>query len=115
VRLIWASRGRTWGFCFLDRGGLKDPLQVYEEMFVGLEDKAEVWRSDGGRVAVRFPDPEGRADAAGRVIPHDFIVLGPRRLVTRIGSVESGRQEIWPGVADRFESIWQGPRPPDGS
>ena len=33
ARFIWATRGRTWGFRFLRRGGLEDPLGVYEATF----------------------------------------------------------------------------------
>ena len=30
ARLIWATRGRSWGFRFLLKGGLSDPLMAYE-------------------------------------------------------------------------------------
>ncbi len=30
---IWATRGRTWGFRFLRKGGYEDPLGVYEDAF----------------------------------------------------------------------------------
>jgi hypothetical protein len=116
VRLIWATRGRSWGFRFLDLGGFDDPLRVYEEMYLGLEDQPDVFRRHAGRVAIRFPDPEGRTDAAGRVIPHDFVVLGPRRVISRIDSVDAGRREIWPIVSDAYGKVWLLPSPDaDGS
>ena len=37
MTLIWATRGRTWGFRFLRDGGLEDPLDTYEEAFAGIE------------------------------------------------------------------------------
>ena len=32
-RLIWATRGRSWGFRFLLNAGLPDPLADYERSF----------------------------------------------------------------------------------
>jgi hypothetical protein len=110
--MIWATRGRTWGFRFLDRGGLDDPLHVYEEAFAGIEGEHEVCRRAGTMVAVRFLDPDGRRDSAGRLIPHDFVILGPPQLVESIDSVDAGRAVIWPVVADRFETAWLAPEPP---
>jgi signal recognition particle subunit SEC65 len=61
-------------------------------------------------VALRFPDPLRRQDRAGRVIPHEFVVLRP--LADEINSVEDGLQRVWPRVADEFEEIWVLPEPP---
>ena len=33
MSLIWATRGRTWGFRFLRDGGFPDPLPVYDLAF----------------------------------------------------------------------------------
>src|SRR5204863_330094 len=82
----WATCGRSWGFRFLLTGELTDPLPVYDRVFAGLEDKPAAWRRAAGKVALRFPDPLGRKDAAGRVIPHEFVVSGD--LADRIESVE---------------------------
>lgn len=107
---IWATRGRTWGFRFLRTGGLENPLSAYEEVFADVGDQPEVWRRVGDRCAVRFPDPEGRRDAAGRVIPHEFVLLGPR--VDDIGSFEEGRERLWAEVTEEFERVWAEPEPP---
>ncbi len=107
---IWATRGRTWGFRFLDRGGLEDPLDVYEATFSEVGDQPEAWRRVGDKVALRFPDPDGRRDASGRVIPHDFVLLGP--WADGINSLEHGFQRIWHEVADEFESVWDKTEPP---
>ena len=68
--LLWATRGRTWGFRFLPVDGTgpdADPLPLYERAFSGHEDEDEgCWRTDG-LLAVRLRDPEGRADEAGRI------------------------------------------------
>lgn len=113
MKLIWATRGRTWGFRFLKRGGLADPLTAYEDAFAGIEDERETWRRVGDSIAVRFPDPLQREDSSGRVIPHDFVVLGPQRLVEKITSVDAAIQEIWPRVADDFAAIWASDDPSD--
>lgn len=107
---IWATRGRTWGFRFLRNGGLPDPLGVYESTFSELGDQSEGWSRVDDRVALRFPDPEGRRDLAGRVIPHDFVLLGP--WADGINSLDDGFQRIWPEIADEFESLWDKPEPP---
>lgn len=110
ARFIWATRGRTWGFRFLRRGGFDDPLGEYETAFSALEDEPEVWRRVAGKVALRFPDPEERRDAAGRVIPHDFVLIGS--WADGIDSFEDGRQRLWDEVADEFESVWDKVEPP---
>jgi hypothetical protein len=107
---IWATRGRTWGFRFLRRGGLEDPLGVYEDTFSQVGDQPEAWRRLDDKVALRFPDPDDRRDAAGRVIPHDFVLLGP--WAEGITSLEDGRQRIWHEVAGEYESVWDKTEPP---
>ena len=91
-------------------GGFEDPLGVYEATFSEIGDQPEAWRRVADKVALRFPDPDGRRDAAGRVIPHDFVLLGP--WADGINSLEDGRQRIWHEVADEFESVWDKTEPP---
>ncbi|MGY1732519.1 hypothetical protein ACI798_13455 [Geodermatophilus sp. SYSU D01045] len=116
MSLIWASRGRAWGFRFLRNDASGDPLALYDTAFSGLEDAAEACRrvaaigAQPELLALRFPDPAGRRDRAGRVIPHDFVVFGPS--AGEIRSVDDGRQRIWPLVADNFERVWELPEPP---
>lgn len=108
--LIWATRGRSWGFRFLLDGGLRDPLAAYERAFGDLTDAATVWRREEAQLALRFPDPRGRRDAAGRLIPHEFVVLGP--LAEGITSVEDGVREVWPLVAEAYAGVWRAEEPP---
>ena len=61
-------------------------------------------------VALRFPDPEGRKDAAGRIIPHDFIVFSPT--ADEIDSLEDGLALVWDEVKDEYAQVWDVPRPP---
>lgn len=61
-------------------------------------------------MALRFPDPLGRCDAAGRVIPHDIVVLPP--LADEVRSSEDGQRLVWPELADIFARVWDMPRPP---
>lgn len=116
MSLIWATRGRNWGFRFLRNDASGDPLALYGAAFTGVKDTSEACRRIAGTaaqpemVALRFPDPVGRRDRAGRVIPHDFVVLGA--LVDGVDSVEAGRERIWPLVADDFERVWELPQPP---
>jgi len=108
--LIWATRGRSWGFRFLLDGGLSDPLSAYEELFANFEDEQATCRRAAEKVALRFPDPLGRRDAAGRVIPQEFVVLGD--LAQEIRSVEDGLLQVWPRVATAYARIWDADGPP---
>jgi hypothetical protein len=110
VSFIWATRGRSWGFRFLRTAGISDPLLDYEAAFAGIEDAPQAWRRDANRVALRFPDPLGRQDRAGRVISHQFVVFEP--LADEVHSVEDGLREVWPLVASRFAQVWDKPDPP---
>lgn len=107
MSLIWATRGQAWGFCFLRDGGFEDPLTVYENAFSGVEGEEEICRHVGEKVVLRFPDPEGRRDRAGRTIPHDFVIFGD--LADEIHSVAEGRRLIWPRVAAQFADDWSRP------
>lgn len=106
MRFLWLTRGREWGFRFLERAGMEDPLLDYEAAFAGFEDASEVCELVGDRLILRFPDPLGRRDAAGRVIPHDFVVFPPDSFGIR--TVDEGVDLIWrlPEVADRFAQVW---------
>ncbi|MGW9183823.1 hypothetical protein [Agromyces sp. NPDC055661] len=110
MKLIWATRGRTWGFRFLRGAALPDPLIAYEEAFSGIEDEMELCRRVGETLALRFPDPEGREDRSGRTIPHDFVVFEP--LAGEIRSVEDGLRLLWPLIADDFARVWLLAEPP---
>ena len=106
MKLIWATRGKAWGFRFLERGGFEDPLLEYEAAFAGFENETEVCELVGDRLALRFPDPLGRRDAAGRVIPHDFVVFPPDS--AGVQTIGEGIEAIWhsPDVSSRFAQIW---------
>ena len=54
--VVWATRGRSWGFKFLLDGGFADPLQSYDRAFAGTEGESTVCRRVGTHVALRFPD-----------------------------------------------------------
>lgn len=120
-RLIWATRGWSWGFRFLRSGGFFDPLPIYEVALSGLGWTLPAWRrldettgaagADlAGAVALRFPDPHGRRDRAGRVIPHEFVVFPP--LADEIHSLRDARKLVWPLVADEFSRRWKVTSPP---
>lgn len=102
--LLWATSGRDWGFRFLISEDEIDPLPLYEETFSGAGDGPEIYLRQNGKIALRFPDPEHRKDAAGRTIFHDFVLAGD--LVTQVDSVASGELLIWPQVAGTYSRLW---------
>jgi hypothetical protein len=110
---IWATRGRSWGFKFLRDGGFDDPLPHYEAIFAAIADEPEAWCRVVDRVALRFPDPDRRRDDAGRVIPHDFVLIGS--WADEVDSVETGIALVWPVVAEEFGRVWDSPHPPTPS
>lgn len=110
MNLIWATRGKSWGFRFLRSGGSADPLIDYDDVFFGLDDQSQAFRRIGDRVALRFTDPEARKDASGRPIPHEFVLRG--ETAEGISSLDEGRETIWPLVADEYARIWDQPSPP---
>lgn len=115
MSFLWATRGRTWGFRFLRDGGLSDPLPVYDRAFANASDEVSLWQRparSGEPGALRFPDPLGRCDRSGRVIPHEFVVLAP--LTGTIDSLDSGVSVLWPQVADEFARVWDVPHPSNG-
>lgn len=109
VGLIWATRGHSWDFRFLLRGGYSDPLPAYERVFFGMQGESAGCRRVGDRVALRFPDPLRRKDAAGRVIPHDFVVMAP--LSDKIATIDDGLNRVWPLVSDIYAELWLGGPP----
>jgi hypothetical protein len=107
--LIWATRGRTWGFRFLLDAGQSDPLPAYERAFGDLSDAPTAWHRQNEEVALRIPDPLGRRDSAGRVIPHEFVLFGD--LAVAVDSVEDGLKMVWPLVSEMYAAVWEIPNP----
>ncbi|GAA1436073.1 hypothetical protein GCM10009616_34990 [Microlunatus lacustris] len=110
MRLIWATRGRSWGFRFLLDGGYSDPLPTYDRAFAGTEGEVSVCQRSGTYVALRLPDPQGRRDKAGRIISHDIVIWPP--LADSVRSAEDGQRLVWPRLASAFDRVWNLPRPP---
>lgn len=110
MNFIWATRGKSWGFRFLQNGGVTDPLSIYEYAFSSIQNELEVCNYAGDKVALRLLDPLNRKDRAGRPIFHEFVVFRP--LADRICTLEKGRELIWPRVADQFARVWELPEPP---
>ena len=113
MNLVWATRGRSWGFRFLLDGGFSDPLQPYDQAFTGTEGELTVCRRVGTHVALRFADPLGRCDDVGRVIPHDIVVLPP--LAADVHSVVDGQRLVWPLLAGTFARVWDLAQPPSAA
>lgn len=104
MTLIWATRGRTWGFRFLLDGGFADPLPAYDAAFARAGVGPSVCHRIGTTVAVRFPDPDERKDSAGRVIPHELVIFPP--LSEEVETVDDALEKVWPLVADEYEATW---------
>ncbi len=105
MRFVWATRGRSWGFRFLNTGELDQPRAVYLDLFDGREFSSHFFERRGPQAAVRFEDPEGRLDRSGRVITHDFVVL--EGMDESIQTVEAARAAVWPSVADEYAEFYE--------
>lgn len=83
--LLWATRGRSWGFRILRHPALTDVdwLSVYEKVFSRTDSSpaffhAELEMPELGRwnlIAARFADPDHSRDDAKRPIPHELILF----------------------------------------
>lgn len=107
MSFIWATRGYSWGFRFLRAGGYSDPLPPFEEAFSGTEPTEELLLRGSAVVALRFWDPLGRTDQSGRIIPHEFVLLGAGW--SAVTSLAAGVETVWPLVADEYADIWDQP------
>ncbi|WP_228545877.1 hypothetical protein [Microcella flavibacter] len=85
-------------------------MEIYEAAFAGIEASPVAFRRSGGTIAVRFPDPEGRTDRAGRLIPHDFVILDSK--TSDIRDLQDARALLWPAVSGQYEAIWDKPAGP---
>ncbi|WP_220483929.1 hypothetical protein [Microlunatus kandeliicorticis] len=82
----------------------------YEAAFNRFEDDLEVCEREHDVTALRFLDPAGRRDAAGRPIPHDFVLFDD--LAKQVMSVDEGVARVWPLVRADYSSRWDGPASP---
>ena len=110
MNYLWATRGKTWGFRFLHTAGLANPLAVYEDAFAGTESKPETFTRRDKTLAVRFPDPDGRTDRAGRVIPQEFVVLDPDYAIFQ--DADAARRALWSEVREPYAAVWEQTSPP---
>ena len=54
MTLIWATRGRNWGFRFLRDGDFADPLSEYDAAFAGIGAGPSAYYRAGGRSRCAF-------------------------------------------------------------
>lgn len=90
LRLPPVHPRENMGFRFLHAAGLANPLAVYEDAFAGTEGMPEIFARRDETLAVPFPDPDGRTDRAGRVIPHEFVVLAPDHAISGMQTLHVG-------------------------
>ena len=98
--IIHATRGKDYGFRFIKKGGLPDPLQAYESAFSERPDAGLFNRLDDGRIALSFMDPQGRRDHAGRVIPHEVII--PKSMSGDIKDHADAVAKVWPELEKTY-------------
>lgn len=101
--IIHTSRGKNKGFRFYQQGGTPDYFQLWSKHFeqAGGAAKNDMFEKlPNGMVAAAFPDPKGRKDAVGRVIPHEVIV--PAYLTTGINTISDVVKHVWPMLEDAY-------------
>lgn len=107
MTIMWATRGKNWGFRFLADGAENDPLPTYRKAFENRELEREFIRTSPEFTAARIDDLLDRTDDFGRTIPHDFVLRG--QFAEGINTLEDVREIIWPLVAQQYEDIWDQP------
>jgi hypothetical protein len=107
MKFLWATRGKFWGFNFISRADLVDPMPTYDEAFSDKNLRAESFWRGVNTLAFRFVDPLLRADFSGRPIQHEIVIIDSSDSITKINSVESGVGEIWPLLAEHYAAIWE--------
>lgn len=109
MTLIWATCGKYWGYRFLYTGGYLDPLIPYEAAFKGFSED-ENFRRVEGKVAIRFDDPEERHDYSGRIIVHEFLIVGPETKM--LDNFDDAFEMVWPSASEHFDLVWNSPESP---
>ena len=103
-----ASRGRDSGFRFVKDASLKEPYSVFESAGLMSGDneipRNTIRKLSGGAVAAVLDDPKGRADRAGRLIPHSILI--PKSMASGISTIDDVRNTIWPLLEDAYAAIY---------
>lgn len=104
MTVLWVTRGFDWGSRFVWDGGLSDPLQLFEQGFVGVSGGREGVAVSPTIRAARFQDPLGRRDRSGRPILHEFVVSHEAGL--QFATLTEAVEVLWPLAADEYETAW---------
>lgn len=108
VGIVHSSRGKNRGFTFPQHGGLTDPLREYDDSGLtrDLSDKAFLrYGKNNEKIAARFLDPEGRKDAAGRIIPHEVIL--PESMARGVNTHDEAVAKAWPLIKDIYRPFYR--------
>lgn len=109
--MLWATRGRTWAFRFLRNDFDVEPLLAYDAGFDGFPADAEGCFRRRDLVALRFVDPEGRCDFAGRAILHEVVLSGSE--AEAVTTLPRGVEFVWPIIGPDYELKWDASDPFD--
>lgn len=105
MNLVWAAGGFVRGTRIIRAPDGVDGLAVYEAAVPRLAMDAEAvaaWREG---YALRFLDPDGRRDRAGRPIVHEVVILDPLAVPDHVPTAVA---EVWPEIRDEYAELWDG-------
>lgn len=101
---FWATRGHEWGNRLLRKPAVEKPLEQFEAHLALLSDEDDSLAPIPGGYALRFTDPEGRHDRAGRPIHHEVVVLdepGPPPV-----DLNAAVSRVWPEIRNDYARLW---------
>lgn len=104
---IHASRTKNKGFKFFKDGSLDSPMSEYNKAGFANNTDPTMFKRYGDnneKVALRFEDPLGRKDFAGRVIPHEVIL--PKTLADGVETLQQGIDKVWPSIKDSYGDLY---------
>ena len=105
--VVHATRGKYKGFQFLKKGGVPDPLAIYEEAFgADSAERGNIFRKmANGKIAATFADPKDRLDFAGRPIRHQVLI--PKSMTDGVDNIDDVKSKIWPVLKDAYDAFYE--------
>lgn len=122
--LLWATRGKTWGFRVLMAPGewSSTPMLLYQSVFNANRVSMTwsegsilgTWETLGSEtcsiLAARFTDPDpGAVDEAGRPISHEFIALVSCRKNMLLGLPYKWYLDVFKALERSYRAVYEDP------